>query len=212
MALLKCDILTLPLIFKGSIGLERLRHSLGFSFDHGEIYFPHYCPRFLEKNYEGWEPPYYPEKQDLYTICVISWKIAESEWFAKFEKMLKMNKFFRIYKIIMDKSNDALPPADYSVDEKMTLKIGAIYSYFKGPEAEGAACNRIVDLMNRLMQCDLAGHEFRDFDLRTQARIAWHTNREDYNIVINGKGQRAGAIEKYPIIDNFPKFAIKRLP
>ena len=211
MALLKCDILTLPLIFKGSISLERLGHSLGFSFEHGEIYFPHYRPRFLE-NWNKWKPPYYPEKQDLYAICVISWEIAESEEFAKFEKMLKKNKFFRIYKIILDKSKDALPPANYSVDEQKAFKLGAIYSYFKGREAEGTACSRIVDLMNRLMQCDLAGHEFRDFDLRTQAQIAWHVNREDYNIVINGEGQRAGAIRKYPITNNFPNFAIKRLP
>lgn len=212
MSSLKCDILVLPLIFNiGSIDLDRLKHSLGFSFDHGEIYFPHYRPRFLE-NSDGWEPPYYPESQDLYAICVISWKIAESEWFTGFERVLKKNKFFQIYKIIMDKSNDALPPADYSIDEKRAFKLGAIYSYFKGYGAEGAACNRIVDLMNRLMQCDLAGHEFRDFGLRTQAQITWYVNREDYNIVINGEGQRVGAIEKYPIIDNFPKFAIRRLP
>ncbi len=212
MALLKCNILVLPMIFKiESISLERFRHSLGFSFDNGEIYFPHYRPKFLE-NWENWEPPYYPENQDLYAICIISWKIAESEWFAHLEKLLKTNKFFRIYKIIMEKSSNAPTRLTYSDDEKRAYKLDAIYSYFKGYEAEGAACNRIVDLMNRIMQCDLAGHEFRDFDLRTQAQIAWHVNREDYNIVIRGEGQRAGAIKKYPIVNNFPKFKIGRLP
>lgn len=217
MALYKCNILALPLVFNiGCIDLSVLRHHLEFA-SRQDLYFAHYNPRFLESETQNWEPPYYPENQDLVAFCVISWEIAKSKWFYHFQEMLKVlkgdklyNRFFRIYKIILEKSETELPPADYSVNERQALVLDAVYSYFKNSDAEGAACRRIIELMNRLMGADISEIEFPDYDLRDRARIAWHTNREDYNEGPNNP--RKDAIQKYKFIDGRrPDFKIDRL-
>ena len=216
MALLKCNVLALPLIFNiGGIDLSVLRHHLEFT-SRQELYFAHYDPRFLENETQSWEPPYYPENQDLVALCVISWGIAKSKWFYRFQEMLKgfkgnrlYSRFFRIYKIILEKSKTELPPLDYCADERQAPLLDAVYSYFKNSDAEGAACRRIIELMNRLMGADLSEIEFPDYDLYDRARIAWHTNREDFNEGPNNP--RKDAIRKYNIKDDRPVFQIDRL-
>jgi len=212
MALLKCNMLVLPLIFKiGPIDISVLQHHLG---DPNAYNFARYNPRFLKNRADGWTPPYFPENQCLIAFCIISWEIAKSKWFYNFQHQLKEGnflggKFFRVYKIILERSEMELPPADYSVQERQALVLDAVYSYFKNSDAEGAACRRVIELMNRIMGADLSGIEFPDYNLRDLARIAWHTNREDFNWDCDEP--RKNAIKKYKIVDNFPAFAIERL-
>ena len=226
MALLKCNILALPLVFNiGVIDLHVLEHFFDIGF-RDDIQFAHYNPRFVgykralgqteqPETTNGWKPSYFPENQRLVTFCVISWEIAKSKWFYDFQGMLKEGRrpnqrFFRIYKIILEKSETELPPADYGVNERQALVLDAVYSYFKNSDAEGAACRRVIELMNRIMGADLPGNDFPDYHIRDQARIAWHTNREDFNW--GPDNPRKDAIRKYKIIDGRPDFQIGRLP
>lgn len=224
MALCKCNVLALPLVFNiGVIDLHVLKHFFDIGFD-SDIQFAHYNPRFVGYKHalgqteqpettNGWKPSYFPENQRLVAFCVISGEIAKSKWFYDFQSMLKEGgrpnqRFYRIYKIILGKLEAELSATDYCGDERQAFVLDAVYSYFKNYDAKGAACRRIVELMNRTMGADLPENDFPDYSLPDRARIAWHTNREDFNW--GPDNPRKDAIRKYKFIDGRPDFQIDR--
>jgi len=151
--------------------------------------------------------------ESLVIFFVVTPPVAELPWLDEFIKNLKryrsvhQKKEVFCYKIIMGGDIFSKLPkhedeAKYWREERRSLELGGIFSYLD-TDAPSNGCERMVELMNRIMGMDLQSEKFPDYSLEELGKIAWNINRENFNYF----GKRTSSIPKYSIIDGKPQFS-----
>jgi hypothetical protein len=146
----------------------------------------------------------------LVIFVVSTANCAEYSWLNEFPQ--KLNEFRKkqnrldtfVYRVIMGgwfpnlernlyegKDNRALPY------ELKAHELTGVYLYYN-TDAPTAGSARLTEFMNRIVGADLPGEYFPNFDNTDVQRIAWHLNRENFNVW----SPKEGSIPKYSIGSN----------
>lgn len=80
-------------------------------------------------------------------------------------------------------------------------ELGGVYLPYNH-DYPTVSTSRLVEFMDRIIGFDLPGNDFPGYEEEKVQKIAWHINREDFNL----GSPRAGAIPKYSIINGRPVF------
>lgn len=139
---------------------------------------------------------------------ILTARAAESKWYKPLMKIIKRKvpPQCRIYKIVMGGGFEDMrcsfeEAKPYWPHEIRCHQLGAVYSYFNS-DAPSNAAHRLVELINRIMGCDLPDKKFPDYSFNDLKKIAWNISRENFNTF----GARDGAIPKYKIKNGRPVF------
>lgn len=133
------------------------------------------------------------------------WVVGIPKGFKEFCQQQKLPPPF-VYKIILggmpfEKRGPKDPNHRFSRNELRAHQIGGVYLPYNS-DYPSVSLSRLVEFMDRVMGSDLPGEEFPNYTEEEIQNMAWHINRENFNLY----STRVGAIPKYPIDKGRPRF------
>ena len=138
-------------------------------------------------------------------VAEYSWVVGIPQGFKEFCQQQKLPPSF-VYKIILGgMSFEERGPKDpnhrFSRNELRAHQLAGVYLPYDS-DYPSVSLRRLVEFMNRVMGFDLPGEEFPNYTEEEIQKMAWHINRENFNLF----STRDGAIPKYPIVNGRPRF------
>lgn len=145
-------------------------------------------------------------------VCfIVTTSVAESDWFPRIFSLIRSTARKNngtAYTIVLGPDDFKNPARGYTKNpwlieakEARAAELNAVYLRYN-PDAPSCACERVVELINRLVGMDLPTDVFPDYDEKDIRVIAWNIDRENFNKVAGG--EREGSIQKYPIENGKP--------